>query len=99
MNKIDTKQFKDRCWFCDGTGQVPALFEPTRYNSVHHIRMYGCKCSKGSELVSLHAFNDYFSKYKKPQFEEEAKEYDYMSYFQVVYFIKNQRNIELNKEE
>ena len=99
MNKIDSNQFRDRCWYCDGTGQVPALCEPSGYNSVHHIKMYGCKCSKGLNLISIHKFNDYFAKYKKSQFEEEAKEYEDMSYFQVVYTIKNERNIELNKEE
>ena len=31
------------------------------------------------------------------QAEIYAKEYEDMSYFQVVYFIKNDRNIELNK--
>ena len=77
----------DDCWICDGTGQVPALYEPTEFNSVHHIRNYGCKCTKGEKT----GVPGYFSKYDNLQFGEEAKESPHMNYPQFVYFIKNQR--------
>ena len=77
----------DDCWICDGTGQVPAIYEPTEFNSVHHIRNYGCKCSKGERI----GISGYFSKYDNLQFEEEAKESPHMNYPQFVDFIKNQR--------
>ena len=77
----------DDCWICDGTGQVPALYEPTEFNSVHHIRNYGCKCSKGERI----GMPGYFSKYDNLQFGEEAKESTHMNYPQFVDFIKNQR--------
>ena len=85
----------DDCWICDGTGQVPALYEPNELSSVHHIRMYACKCSKGERI----GIPDYFSKYDNLQFEEEAKEYPHINYFQVVYFIRNQKNKQKNEME
>jgi len=84
----------DDCWICDSTGQVPALSEPTEFNSVHHIRNYGCKCSKGERI----GISGYFSKYDNLQFEEEAKESPHMNYPQLVEFIKNQRNKEMKQD-
>ena len=81
----------DDCWICDGTGQIPSLYEPNEVSSVHHIRMYACKCSKGERI----GIPDYFTKYDNLQFEEEAKEYPHMNYLQFVYFIKNRRNKDL----
>ncbi len=81
----------DDCWFCDGTGFLPELCDPTEFNSVHHIRSYGCKCSKGEKT----GVPGYFSKYDNLQFGEEVKEYPQMNYYQFVYFIKNQKNKEI----
>ena len=81
----------DDCWFCAGTGFLPELCEPTEFNSVHHIRNYGCKCSKGEKT----GVPGYFSKYDNMQFGEEVKEYPQMNYYQFVYFIKNQKNKEI----
>ena len=83
----------DDCWFCDGTGQIPALYEPNKVSSVYHIRMFACKCSKGERI----GIPEYFSKYDNLQFEEEAKEYPHINYFQVVYFIRNQKNKQKNE--
>ena len=81
----------DDCWPCGGTGQIPALCEPSKFNSMHHIRMYACKCLESDEKL----INKYFSRYDNLQFEKEAKEYPLLNYAQFVDFEKNRKNKEI----
>ena len=79
------------CLDCSDTGFIPYLYEPNDTTSVWHLRMMGCRCPVGQPI----SVPKYFDKYKKLQFEDEAKQHPSMNYLQMVGSIMNQRNKEI----
>ena len=81
------------CLDCSDTGFIPYLYEPNDTTSIWNIRMMGCRCSIG-QVISV---PKYFDRHEKLQFEEEKKQHPSMDQHQIVSYIMNQRNKEINK--
>ena len=81
----------DDCWFCQGTGYVPYLYEPNQISQAWFTRNMGCKCHIGK----MKSIPEYFYDNQFPQFEKEAEQYPDLFYPQIVDKIKIMKNKEL----
>ena len=82
------------CCYCEGIGYIPYYYEPDDTSSVWFARMFVCSCPRGQ---AISGFPRYFDRYEKLQFEEETKQHPFMNHWQMVTYIMNQRNEEINR--
>ena len=75
------------------TKYIPYYYEPDDTSSVWFARMMVCSCPRGQAS----GIPRYFDRYEKLQFEEEKKEYPFMDQHQIISYIMNKRNKEINK--
>jgi len=83
------------CFYCQGMGYVPYLYEPDEKSQVWYTANKGCKCSAGE----IKTIRKYFQDNNKLQFEEELQQYPDLAYPQIVDKIKMEKNNELKSPD
>jgi len=75
--KTWTDYEREKCWFCDSTGYIPAIFKPEVILPI--LKNLACKCADGIDRQKpsdrFHGVRPYFEIFNDTQFQVEGQDY------------------------